>query len=172
MSKKMLEYIRKDYIKTRTMPASWYLSSYKYKYNFTHFQPFFKKLKEKKLVGMQCRSCNKVSFPPKPFCGNCLVKLDRWVDIRDTGQLATFSITYEKNPETGETAEKPVACIRLDGSDTTFLAAMDPKVDFKDAYVGMPVKAKWVDDPQGNFSDLDYFEPIEDESKDLEQSNE
>lgn len=167
MSKKSMDYIKKEYDKTRTMPGSWYLSSYKYKFNFTHFQPFFKKLKERKLVGLQCSSCNKVSFPPKLVCGNCLVKPDRWVDLRDTAQIATFSITYEKDPITGETLEKPVVCIRHDGSDTTYLAQLSPDVDFKDVYIGMPVKAKWSEEPKGDISAIEYYELIEDSSKDM-----
>jgi len=166
MSKK-LDYERKEYDVTRTMPANWYLSSYKFKYDFDHFQPFFEKLKEKKLVGLQCRSCNTVSFPPRLVCGKCLVKPDLWVDVRETAQVSTFSITYEKNPQTGEIEEKPVVCIRHDGSDTSFLAQLSPEVDFKDTYVGMPVKVKWLDEPQGNVGDLAYYEPIDDHSKDL-----
>jgi len=31
----------------------------------------------------------------------------------------------------------------------------------------MPVKVKWLDEPQGNVGDLAYYEPIDDHSKDL-----
>jgi len=55
-SRKSMDYIKEEYIKTRTMPANWYLSSYKFKFNITHMQPFLEKLKQKKLVGLQC-SC-------------------------------------------------------------------------------------------------------------------
>jgi len=168
MSQKMLDYEKKEYVKTRTMPGSWYLSSYKYKYNFSHFKPFFEKLKEKKLVGLQCSSCNEVSFPPKLVCGRCLVKPDRWVDIRETAQVATFSITYEKNPQTGETEEKPVVAIRHDGADTMFLGVIDPSTNFHDVYVGMPLKVKWVENPQGNMNDIDYYEVISDKAKKME----
>ena len=46
--RKSLDYIKKDYIRTRTMPGAWYLSSYKFKFDITHMQPFLKKLKDKK----------------------------------------------------------------------------------------------------------------------------
>mgnify|MGYP006297130413 CR=1 FL=1 len=168
MSKK-LEYERKEYDKTRTMPANWYLSSYKFKYDFTRFQPFFKKLEERKLVGNQCRSCNRVFFPPKLICGECFIRPDRWVDLRETAEVATFSITYEKDPETGETVEKPVCAIRQDGSDTTMLAQISEEVDFKDTYVGMPLKVVWSETPVDNISAIEYYEPIEDDSADLEE---
>ena len=166
MSKK-LEYERKDYDKTRTMPGNWYLSSYQFRYNIEHFQPWFDKLKEKKLVGLQCRSCNRVFFPPKLVCGHCFVKPDLWVDVRETAQVATYSITYEKNKETGEVVEKPVVCIRHDGTDTAFLGTLSPDIDFKDAYVGMPLKVKWVDEPQGNIGDMEYYEVLEDDAESI-----
>lgn len=166
MSKK-LEYERKNYDMTRTMPANWYLSSYKFRYDFTHFQPFFEKLKERKLVGNQCRSCNTVYFPPKLVCGKCLINPDRWVDLRETAQVATFSITYEKDPETGELVEKPVCAIRQDGSDTTMLAQIREDVNFKDVYVGMPLRVVWAKEPVADISAIEYYEPIEDKAKDM-----
>ncbi|MFO8017414.1 MAG: zinc ribbon domain-containing protein [Promethearchaeia archaeon] len=166
MSKK-LEYERKEYEETRTIGANWYLSKYKFRFDFTHFQPFFEKLKERKLVGNQCRSCNAVFFPPKLVCGKCFIKPDRWVDIRETAQIATYSITYEKDPETGEVAEKPVVAVRHDGCDTTMLASLRKDIDFEDVYVGMPVKVVWSEEPVANISAIDHYEPIEDDSKDL-----
>lgn len=166
MSKK-LEYLRKDYDQTRTMPANWYLSSYKFRYDFTRFQLFFEKLKERKIVGNQCRSCNRVFFPPKQVCGQCFVRPDRWVDLRETAQVATYSITYEKDPQTGEISEKPVVAIRQDGSDTAMLASLREDIDFKDVYVGMPLKVVWSEEPRADISAIDHYEPIEDHAKDM-----
>ncbi len=166
MSKK-LEYDKKEYDTTRTMPGSWYLSSYKFRFDLSHFQPWFDNLKKKKLVGLQCRSCNRVFFPPKLVCGDCFIKPDLWVDVRETAQVATFSITYEKNPQTGEVTEKPIVCIRHDGTDTSFLGQLSSEINFKDSYVGMPVKLKWADETHGNISDLECYEPIEDNAKEL-----
>ncbi|MHA1147871.1 MAG: Zn-ribbon domain-containing OB-fold protein [Promethearchaeota archaeon] len=166
MSKK-LKYIRKEYDQTRTMPGNWYLSSYKFRYDFTRFQPFFEKLKERKLVGNQCRSCNRVFFPPKLVCGQCYIRPDRWVDLRETSQVATYSITYEKDPQTGEISEKPVVAIRQDGSDTTMLASLREDLDFRDVYVGMPLKVVWSEEHRADISAIDHYEPIEDHAKDM-----
>ncbi|MFX1308889.1 MAG: Zn-ribbon domain-containing OB-fold protein, partial [Promethearchaeota archaeon] len=92
--RKSMEYIKKEYVRTRTMPANWFLSSYKFKFNITHMKPFLEKLKQKKIVGLQCSSCNRVFFPPRLVCGKCLVKPDRWVDLRETGKIASYTITY------------------------------------------------------------------------------
>jgi len=166
--RKSLDYVKKEYPRTRTMPGSWYLSSYKFKFNITHFQPFLKKLKERKLVGLQCSSCNRVFFPPRFVCGKCLVKPDRWVDLRETGRVASFTITYVKDLETGDILEKPVVLVVQDGADTTYMIELNPKIDFKDTYIGMPVKVHWSDSPNGNLSDLEYYDLVEDDAKDLD----
>ncbi|NHJ25935.1 MAG: hypothetical protein EAX89_15260 [Candidatus Lokiarchaeota archaeon] len=165
--RKSMDYIKKDYVRTRTMPGSWYLNSYTYKFNITHAQPFLRKLKEKKLVGNECPSCNRIFFPPRQICGKCMIKPDRWADLRETARVATFTVTYLKDPETGEVKERPVVCIRQDGSDTTNIAELAPEIDFKDTYIGMPLKVHWVENPQGGLNDIEYYDVIEDKAKEL-----
>jgi len=170
--RKSMDYIKKDYVRTRTMPGKWYLASYTFKFNITHMTPFLEKLKQKKLVGNECRSCNRVFFPPRLVCGKCMVKPDRWVDLRDTARVATYTIVYTKDPETGEVLEKPVVCIRQDGSDTTHIAQLEPTIDFKDAYIGMPLKVHWKDVTTGGLGDIEYYDVLEDDAKDIETNKE
>jgi len=155
-------------VKTRTMPGNWYLSSYTYKFNLTHMQPFLKKLKEKKLVGLKCSGCNRVFFPPRLVCGKCLIKPDQWVDLRDTGEVSTFSIAYLKDPNTGEVQEKPSVLIRQDGADTTYMVELNPEINYKDTYIGMPVKVHWNEDLKGNLADIEYYDLVEDNARDLD----
>ncbi len=166
--RKSLDYVKKEYPRTRTMTGSWYLSSYKFKFNITHIQPFLEKLKERKLVGLQCSSCNRVFFPPRFVCGKCLVKPDRWVDLRETGRIASFTITYVKDPETGDIMKKPVVLVCQDGADTTYMIDLNPKIDYKDTYIGMPVKVHWSDNLNGSLSDLEYYDLVEDDAKGLD----
>lgn len=165
--RKSMEYVKKQYVVTRTMAANWFLSSYRYKFNITHMQPWLKKLKEKKLVGLQCSNCNRVFFPPRLVCGKCLIKPDRWVDVRDTAIVTTFTITYVVDDETGEVIQKPIVLVRHDGTDSTGLAELNPEIRFQDTYIGMPVKVKWNDVTEGNLMDLEYYNSLDDEAKDL-----
>jgi uncharacterized OB-fold protein len=166
--RKSLEYVKKDYKKTRTMPGTWNLTSYKYKFNITHMKPFLDKLKEKKLVGNQCSGCNRVFYPPRLVCGKCLLKPDKWVDIRETARVSTFAVAFLKNPETGEIEERPMVLINHDGSDTTNIAELDPTLEVKDTYVGMPVKVKWREERTGGLMDIEYYDLIDDHSKEIE----
>lgn len=168
--RKSISYVKKEYVRTRTMRANWYLASYKYKFNITHMKPFLDKLKEKKLIGLQCSSCNRVFFPPRLVCGNCFVKPDRWVDLRETAQVSTFTVAYIKDPETMELLEKPVVLVRHDGADTVQISQLNPEIDFKDTYIGMPLKVHWSENPVGGLMDIEYYDVIDDDSENLELS--
>ena len=170
--KKALEYVKKEYIKTRTLPGAWYLSSYTYKFDITHMQPFLKKLKDKKLIGNRCSGCNRIFFPPRLVCGQCLVKPDRWVDIRETANVATYAIAYLKNPDTSEVEEKPMVLVQHDGANTCCIAQMAPNVNVKDMYINMPLKVHWKDERTGGLMDIEYYDVIEDASKDLSSKKE
>ena len=159
-----LEYVKKEYEKTRRMPGKWDLSSYRYKFNITHFQPFLSALKEKKLIGLKCRSCNTVSFPPKLVCGKCLVRPDLWVSLRETGVVATYTINYGKD-DNGAVKTFPVVAVRQDGADTTYLIELNPNIKFEDVYIGMPIKIKWKGKTEGNLADIHYYDLIEDSTK-------
>jgi len=161
-----MDYIKKEYDKTRSIPAKWYLTSYKYKYDLRYFDPFLEKLKERKLIGIQCQGCNTVSFPPKLVCGKCLRKPEKWVQLRETGEVATYTMAYHKDEE-GNTIAKPIVAVRVDGSDTLHIVELSPEIKFEDVYVGMPVKIHWADETTGGFEDIAYFDPIEDSTKDL-----
>jgi hypothetical protein len=163
-----MEYIKKEYERTRKTKGKWYLSSYHYKFNITPFIPFFDMLKEKKLMGLKCRGCNIVYFPPKLVCGRCLAKPDKWVPLRETGVIATYTATFDKDPTTGELTPAPIIAVRQDGSDSLYIAELSPDVKFDEVYAGMPVKVKWRDTTQGNLSDIEYYGRVDDPTEKME----
>ena len=166
--RKALDYIKKDYKRTRTMPGSWYLSSYKFKFNITHMQPFLKKLKEKKLIANRCSGCNRIFFPPRQVCGACLLKPDRWVDIRETANVSTYAIAFIKNPDTGEIEEQPMVLVQHDGADTNSIAELAPDIDMKSTYINMPIKVHWREERIGGLMDIEYYDKIEDDAEDID----
>ncbi len=156
-----LVYDRKEYVRTRQLPGKWDLASYRYKFDATALQIFNDKLKEKKLMGLKCRGCNTVYFPPRVVCGKCLIAPDKWVPLPDTGVVATFTATYKKDPVTGKQVPEPVIAVRVDGSDTTHTIELTG-IKFDDVYVGLPVKMKWREVTQGSLNDIECCVPIED----------
>lgn len=157
-----MDYVKKEYDKTRTMPGNWFLSSYRYKFNITQMKPFLDALKDKKIIGLQCRGCNTVSFPPKYVCGKCLVRPDKWVPLRETGIVASYTVAFIKDEQTGITNELLVITVKQDGCDTTYGVELNPNIKFKEVYVGMPVKVKWRDDTKGGLDDIEYYDKVDD----------
>lgn len=156
-------YEKESYPVTRRTHGAWYLSSYTYKFNLRRIQVFLDGLKEKKLFGIKCRSCNTVSFPPRLICGRCLQMPDQWVLCRDTATVATFSATYDKKLDPNQENPMPVIAIRQDGADTTWIGLFKEGVPFEKVYIGMPIRAVFKSDGERNASwgDIDYYEPVE-----------
>lgn len=160
------EYIKKQYKRTRTLHGNWYLMNYKYKFNLSRTKVFLKGLKEGNVLGLKCRSCNTVSFPPRLICGRCLVMPDQWVRLPETGTVATGSATYETDDKNRE-RPLPVIAVRQDGADTVWLHNMPKDIDFHSIYIGMPVKAVWAKERTGSWFDIDHYEAIEDPAVEL-----
>ncbi|MGQ4874658.1 MAG: Zn-ribbon domain-containing OB-fold protein [Promethearchaeia archaeon] len=160
------EYIKNTYVKTRTTHGSWYLSSYRYKFNLSRTKVFLKGLKDGVILGLKCRSCNTVSFPPRLICGRCLVKPDQWVRLPETGSLATGSATYEEDDKNRE-HPFPVVAVRQDGADTVWVHNLPDEYDFHSIYIGMPLKVVWAEERKGLWMDIDHYEPIPDPAQEL-----
>jgi len=159
-------YEKNTYVKTRTLKASWYLGSYRYKFNLKRTRVFFEGLKKGHILGLKCRSCNTVSFPPRLICGRCLKMPDQWVRLPETGSIATGSATYDEDDKERE-HPYPVIAVRQDGADTVWLANLPEEFDFKSIYIGMPVKVKWAEERLGQWSDISMYEPLEDPAIEL-----
>jgi len=49
---------------------------------------------------------------------------------------------------------------------------MAPNVNVKDMYINMPLKVHWKDERTGGLMDIEYYDVIEDASKDLSSKKE
>lgn len=160
------EYLKDKYEMTRTMHGSWYLGSYHYKFNLSRTKVFLNALKNKVILGLKCRSCNTVSFPPRLICGRCLVKPDQWVRLPETATVASGSATYDADDQDRE-RPFPVMAVRQDGSDTVWVANLPDTFDFNSIYIGMPLKAVFAEETKGLWMDIDHYEPVEDPAQEI-----
>ena len=55
---------------------------------------FLAGMKEGVLLGVYCGRCDRTLLPPRAFCELCFVPLSRWVELKDTGTVNTFSVSY------------------------------------------------------------------------------
>lgn len=125
---------------------------------------FLDGLKRGKIWGVRCRKCNRVLVPPRSFCELCFVPIDEWVELKDTGTVNTFAISYVAMDVTRLKEPEIPAVIEIDGASPGIgilhkLGEVDPwKVK-----VGMRVKAVWKkeEEREGMITDILYFKPIE-----------
>ncbi len=127
---------------------------------------FLKGLKDGKIIGVYCDSCDRTVTPPRMFCEECFSPMSKYVDLPDTGIINTFSIAYIKTD--ASRVEKPQlpAVIDIDGtsiSPSGFLHLLD-EINPDDIKIGMKVKAVWKDaiDRTGAITDIKYFKKMED----------
>ena len=125
---------------------------------------FCEGLLERRIEALQCDGCGRRYLPPRPFCGNCRLRMSTWTPVKDEGVLEAWTVVYLPilDGRTGETRPSPygMGLIRLDGADTTlnhYLSLSDPKK----LKIGLRVQAKWRDELLGAMDDILHFEVIE-----------
>ena len=121
---------------------------------------FLDGLKAGKILGRECRGCERVLVPPRMFCERCFRATDAWRQVENTGVVQTFSVCYVRwDMERLEVPELP-AVISIDGSDGGFLHLLGD-VAADDVRVGMAVEAVWkpVAERVGSILDIAHFRP-------------
>jgi uncharacterized OB-fold protein len=126
---------------------------------------FLDELKEGRIIGRRCSRCERIIVPPRMFCEQCFVATDKWVYVKDTGTINTFSLSYLDADANRIKDPILVAVIDLDGASPGIgilhlLGNVDPnKID-----VGMKVKAVWKppEEREGSVTDILFWEPLED----------
>ena len=149
---------------TTAIEGSWNLSSWEWKLeSITLIRKTLEGLKEHKMLANKCPNCGLVYFPPKPFC-RCLSIPDKFVEIKDTATVTTYTFTgawaYEGIAD-DEVSGTPLifAGIVFDGSDTMTVCNLND-VEPEQVSVGMRVRLKWPDKMEGTLNDLLHCVPL------------
>ena len=125
---------------------------------------FLNGLKEGKILGVKCNKCGRVMVPPRMFCELCYKPIDGWVELKDTGTVETFSISYI-DPDARPLPEPViVAVISIDGASPHMgIMHILDEVKPEDVYIGMKVKAVWKseEEREGAITDIKYWKPME-----------
>lgn len=149
---------KKAKLETRSVKGSWDVK-YKWRFDVAMLERYTQGLGQKKVVGTHCPECGRVYAPPTDLCGKCYRSLDEWVDVKDTAELVMYTVGYTSI--TGDPYDTPriTAMIRFDGSDSWFLANVIG-IKPEELKVGMKLKAVWREEPKGQLSDIEGFEPL------------
>jgi uncharacterized OB-fold protein len=131
----------------------------KYKYTMpAHHERFFQALKEKgAFSGAKCEKCGTTYVPPVAFCEKCFVRVEKVVDLKDTGVLQAFTVAHE-GPE-GAPLDAPAVygIVKLRGASTVLLHRV--LADPKRLKAGAKVKAQLKPQKKrkGSITDIEGF---------------
>jgi len=92
--------------------------------------------REKRLEGLRCPKCNRVTVPPRPRCPTCRATPEERVTVGPAGTVTTWT-------------RRPVgllALVQLDGADTAILHRL---IDVDQPRTGMRVTAVMEDELLG-----------------------
>ena len=102
-------------------------------------------------------------LPPRPDCPDCWDKTE-WAELPHEGKVATFAIVdYPGEGFVDDlqsvNAELPciIVYVGIDGVDTKLMSRLE-ECKPEEVYIGMPLKARFVESPNENCLDL-YWVP-------------
>lgn len=121
-------------------------------------------LKDGVILGSYCAHCRKTVVPPRTICEWCFRPMDRYVPLKDTGTVNTFSLCYVTWDVRRITKPETPAVIEIDGASPLHgIMHKLGEVDPQEIKIGMRVKAVWkpADERKGAITDILHFKPIE-----------
>ncbi|MFC4945788.1 Zn-ribbon domain-containing OB-fold protein [Pseudonocardia sp. GCM10023141] len=143
------------------IPGEW-----KIPYNYTvgtFATAFFDGLREGRIIGCRCSTCDRVAVPPKSFCEYCFIPIETLEQVGRNGVVEAMTVV------TAPFAGSPpvpyaVVYVRLEGA-TSAIANYVRGVDLGDGTappaaiaIEAPVHAVFAAEPEGRVTDF-WFEP-------------
>lgn len=125
---------------------------------------FMEGLKDGEIWGRRCEGCGRTLVPPRMYCERCFRPTTKWVRLKDTGRIVTYSISYVNADASRRVDPILVAVIEIDGaSEMMGLLHVLGEVSPERVEVGMKVKAVWKARRErgGAITDIAYFRPID-----------
>ena len=138
MNAKFEEIKRKDVIKLPYMLDFYPLQDEE----STRISKFFQNLKEGRLTTTKCKTCGKLSWPPRIVCPDCLSETLEWVNLGAEGELYAFTEMRLGAP-LGFLEDVPF-CIGIVKIGGLLLSARIDNVKYDDLRIGDKVKLKII----------------------------
>ena len=135
------------------------------KYNFTAGAAaarFLSQVKQGRLTGQRCPSCQQVYIPPRGSCAACGCPTEEEVEVADKATIQSFTIVTIPIP--GNPIQPPyiIANLVADGANISFLHLISECVN-EDVHIGQRVQAVWKPEEEWDYAmdNIRYFKPID-----------
>ncbi|MFX1451972.1 MAG: Zn-ribbon domain-containing OB-fold protein [Promethearchaeota archaeon] len=156
-------YVRERDIRDKKISYTWWEPEVQYNWSLgPAMSKFLQGLKNGKIIGIHCKRCERIIVPPRMFCEYCFGPTEEWIELKDTGTIETYSVSY-LDPDARRIKDPIlVGVISIDGASPQhgfmhYFGEMN-KDEIK---IGMKVKAVWKPENErvGSITDIKYFKP-------------
>lgn len=124
---------------------------------------FLEELRGGRLIARFCSGCERTLFPPRMFCEECFRPTDRWIYVKDTGTIETFSVSYLDRDARRISDPILVGVVSLDGASPKMgMMHYFGEMTKDEIHIGMRVQAVWrpLEERVGSVLDIRYFKPL------------
>lgn len=102
-------------------------------------ESFYKFCAERKLMGVKCSQCKKVTAPPRAVCPHCGASDLAWTELLGKGKLVTYTVIHIPPAQFQALAPYPVGIVEL--VEGVRLPGMIRNVKFENLKIGMELQA-------------------------------
>lgn len=100
---------------------------------------FVKNLEEGRIMGTRCKMCEKLYFPPRADCVDCLSSDIEWVEMSGRGKLITYTTAHFAPVGFEDEAPYTLALAELDEGPRVF-TRLSKDISKDEIQIGMKVK--------------------------------
>ena len=104
-------------------------------------ESFYKFCTEKKLMGVRCAKCEKVTVPPRPICAYCGNTDLGWVELPGRGRLVTYTVIHVAPPQFEALAPYAIGIVEFAGGMR--LPGMMKNVKLDGLKIGMELQTEF-----------------------------
>lgn len=116
----------------------------------TKVAAFVEYLEKGEVVASRCPTCGARYFPPRADCCRCLAADPVFEPIKESGRLISF--TTANYAPTGFEADVPYTLALAEFDGLKVFGRLSPEVPVAELAVGLPVRLKVVELPNGQLS--------------------
>ncbi len=114
---------------------------------------------QKKIMGVQCPTCNTVYLPPRQVCDIDFTDIrDKWVEVTISARWTNFTVVRYDDKHLPRKAPFVLALVKLDGAGTPFMHILE-ECKIEDVKIGMKVEAVFAKETTNTILDIDHFKP-------------
>ena len=115
---------------------------------------------QKKIMGVRCKTCNRVFVPPRQSCAICMEDIrESWVELKNEGEVTNYTVVRYDDKHLPRKAPFILAMVKLDGADTPMVHILEG-IKPEAIKIGLKVKPVFAKETTNTILDIDHFEPV------------